>query len=251
MKKKFNRLNNKSTEENENFIEFLNVYKNSPIPDNEILENLFMYIQKKDLSHLLFINEIYKKIINIHGNIVEFGTRWGRNLALFVTLRGIYEPYNHTRKIIGFDSFSGFPNISKKDGNHSSLKKGSYSVTNNYINELDKFLEKKERELPINHIKKYDLIKGDVSKTSHDYFKNNKESIIALAVFDLDLYKPTKEALKAILPRLSRGSIILFDELNHTAYPGETDAFLEFFSKQKVKLERLHYSASKSFFIIE
>ncbi len=251
MKKKFNRLNNKSTEENENFIEFLNVYKNSPIPDNEILENLFMYIQKKDLSHLLFINEIYKKIINIHGNIVEFGTRWGRNLALFVTLRGIYEPYNHTRKIIGFDSFSGFPNISKKDGNHSSLKKGSYSVTNNYINELDKFLEKKERELPINHIKKYDLIKGDVSKTSHNYFKNNKESIIALAVFDLDLYKPTKEALKAILPRLSRGSIILFDELNHTAYPGETDAFLEFFSKQKVKLERLHYSASKSFFIIE
>ena len=105
--------------------------------------------------------------------------------------------------------------------------------------------------MPINHIKKYDLIKGDVSKTSHDYFKNNKESIIALAVFDLDLYKPTKEALKAILPRLSRGSIILFDELNHTAYPGETDAFLEFFSKQKVKLERLHYSASKSFFIIE
>ena len=91
MKKKFNRLNNKSTEENENFIEFLNVYKNSPIPDNEILENLFMYIQKKDLSHLLFINEIYKKIINIHGNIVEFGTRWGRNLALFVTFRlGIF-----------------------------------------------------------------------------------------------------------------------------------------------------------------
>ena len=251
MTKKYQRLNNKSDEENSNFNELIDIYKNTPIPDNEILENLFMYIQKKDLSHLLFMNDIYKKILNIHGNIVEFGTRWGRNLALFVSLRGIYEPYNHTRKIIGFDSFTGFPNISKKDGNHSTLKKGSYSVTKDYINNLDKFLEKKERELPINHIKKYELIKGDVSKTSHNYFNKNKESIIALAVFDLDLYKPTKEALKSILPRLSKGSIVLFDELNHSAYPGETQAFLEFFSKQKVKLERLHYSASKSYFIID
>mgnify|MGYP003971701973 CR=1 FL=1 len=28
-------------------------------------------------------NEIYKKIIDVHGVIMEFGTRWGQNLALF------------------------------------------------------------------------------------------------------------------------------------------------------------------------
>ena len=72
-----------------------------------------------------------------------------------------------------------------------------------------------------------------------------------MAVFDLDLYKPTKEALKAVIPRLSKGSILVFDELNHNAYPGETVAFLETFSKNKVKLERLPYSASKSYFIVD
>tara|TARA_B100000989_G_scaffold71526_2_gene50134 strand:+ start:493 stop:1257 length:765 start_codon:yes stop_codon:yes gene_type:complete len=249
--KTYRRLNNKSEEEKTIFEDLVKMYKNSPIPENELLENLFMYMQKKDLAHLLFMNEIYRKILNVHGNIIEFGTRWGRNISLFINLRGIYEPFNHTRKIIGFDSFAGFPNISKKDGNHKSLKKGSYNVTNNYFKVLENFLEIKEKELPISHIKKYDLIKGDISKTSHDYFIKNKESLIALAVFDLDLYKPTKQALTAVFPRLSKGSIIVFDELNHNAYPGETVAFLEMFSKNKVKLERLTYSASKSYFIVE
>lgn len=249
--KTFRRLNNKSDNEEIVFRELFKNYKNSPIPENELLENLFLYMQKKDLAHLLFMNEIYKKILNVHGNILEFGTRWGRNISLFINLRGIYEPFNHTRKIIGFDSFNGFPNISKKDGNHKSLKKGSYNVTKNYSDVLEKYLEIKEKELPISHIKKFDIIKGDISKTSHDYLNKNKESLIAMAVFDLDLYKPTKEALKAVLPRLSKGSILVFDELNHNAYPGETVAFLETFSKNKVKLERLPYSASKSYFIVD
>ena len=249
--KKYQRLNNKSKLEIMLFNDFFKCFENSSIPKTELLENLFMYLQKKDLSHLLFMNEIYKKILNSHGNIVEFGTRWGRNISLFVTLRGIYEPFNHTRKIIGFDSFSGFPNVSHKDGKHETLKKGSYDVTKNYPDELERLLEQKEKELPINHIKKFEIIEGDISKTSHNYFSENRESLIALAVFDLDLYKPTKEALKAILPRLSKGSIVLFDELNHSAYPCETIAFIEIFTKNKVKLERLPYSASKSYFIVE
>jgi len=63
------------------------------------------------------MHELYQNIINVHGNIVEFGTRWGTNLALFESFRGMYEPYNYTRKIVGFDTFEGFSGIDGKDGN--------------------------------------------------------------------------------------------------------------------------------------
>ena len=53
-------------------------------------------------------HELYQKILNVHGVVIEFGTRWGQNLALFESFRGMYEPYNHFRKIIGFDTFEGF-----------------------------------------------------------------------------------------------------------------------------------------------
>jgi hypothetical protein len=36
-------------------------------------------------------------------------------MALFTTLRNIYEPYNMSRKIIGFDTFEGFPSVSPQD----------------------------------------------------------------------------------------------------------------------------------------
>ena len=46
--------------------------------------------------------EIYRKILDVHGVIMEFGVRWGRNLALFESLRGIHEPFNHNRKIVQY-----------------------------------------------------------------------------------------------------------------------------------------------------
>jgi hypothetical protein len=248
---KFSRLNNKNSNEEKIFREILNIFKKRTLPDEELMENLFMYLQKKDLSHLLFLSEVYQKIVNIHGNIFEFGTRWGRNVSLLCTLRGLFEPYNHTRKVIAFDTFSGFPNISSKDGKHQSVQKGSYKVSRNYQEYLDQLLSIKESELPISHIKKFDIVKGDVSLSSKKYFRENPESLVALAIFDLDLFEPTKNALKTILPRMSKGSIIIFDELNHTAYPGETLAYLEVFKSYKFKLFRSPISASKSYIIIE
>ena len=67
---------------------------------------------------------------------------------------------------------------------------------------------------------------------------------------DLDLYKPTKFVLQHILNRMSKGSIIVFDELNHPDYPGETIALLEELNINNFKLERLQISAGISYMII-
>ena len=61
--------------------------KNTPVPDDEILANLGLYLTSKNLSRILFFYELYKKIVHSHGAIVEFGVRWGQTLSLMAALR--------------------------------------------------------------------------------------------------------------------------------------------------------------------
>ena len=127
-----------SSQERETKEELLNLLENSPIPRDQLLSNIALYINSKNLSRILFYDHLYKKIINVPGVIMEFGTRWGQNLSLFSSLRGIYEPFHRHRKIIGFDTFTGFPNISKKDGKSDLMKKGQLDLTKNYENHVRK-----------------------------------------------------------------------------------------------------------------
>lgn len=206
---------------------FLNQFKECPIPDNEILQNLGLFMNRQSLSRILFMHELYKKIINVNGVIMEFGVRWGQNLALFESLRGMYEPYNYTRKIIGFDTFEGFPSVHENDGDKKHIVKGAYSVVDDYQNYLEDLLNYHESESPISHKKKYELVKGDAIENIGTYLKDNPQTIISFAYFDFDIYEPTKKCLEAILPHLTKGSIIAFDELNDPNFPGETIAFQE------------------------
>ncbi len=227
MKKNINVAVASSENEISNRDFFLQNFKNSPIPDNEILYNLGLYINRQSLSRILFMNELYQKIINVNGIIIEFGVRWGQNLSLFSSFRGMYEPYNYTRKIIGFDTFSGFPSVHEKDGKKDFIKKGAYNVSDNYKSYLEAILDYHEQESPISHKKKYELIEGDAVQSIKLYLKQNPQTIISFVYFDFDIYEPTLECLKAILPHLNKGSIIAFDELNDPNFPGETLAFDE------------------------
>jgi len=58
---------------------------------------------------------LYRMIFDVPGVIMEFGVHRGRRLALLAALRGGYEPYNPHRRIIGFDTFTGFPQRSEID----------------------------------------------------------------------------------------------------------------------------------------
>ena len=58
----------------------------------------------KFLNHL----EIYKKIINLPGDVLEFGVYKGTSLIRLISFRDLFEHPN-SRKIIGFDAFGKFP----------------------------------------------------------------------------------------------------------------------------------------------
>jgi len=233
--------------------EFLSYFKNCPIPNDEILSNLGLFLNRQTLSRIIFMHELYKKIIDIHGIIIEFGVRWGQNLSLFSSFRGMYEPFNYNRKIVGFDTFCGFPEVSDENGNSKIIRKGAYSVTEKYEEYLEYILNYHENENPISHIKKYELIKGDATIEIKKYLDKNPETIIALAYFDFDIYLPTKKCLEAIVGRghLTKGSVIAFDELNCREFPGVTLALKEVLGLDKYKIKRDTLNPSTSCIIIE
>lgn len=232
--------------------EFEKHFRNCPIPGDEILQNLGLFLSSKNLSRILYMDHLYKQIIDVQGIIIEFGTRWGQNIALFSALRGIYEPFNRHRKIVGFDTFTGFPEMGEKDRKeHKLIKKAGFPTTKNYVEYLTKVMEYHEQDNPVSHIKKFDLRVGDATVEIDKLLEEYPETIIALAYFDFDLYEPTKKCLKAIRSHLVKGSVLAFDELSDHDSPGETIALKEVFGLNNIKLRRYRYATRVSYFVLE
>lgn len=229
--------------------EFLNLFKNCPIPDDEILQNVGLFINSKLFARILFFHNIYLQQLPIHGVIMDFGTRWGQNMSIFSALRGIYEPFNRHRKIIGFDTFKGFPSVSEKDGSDKAVKQSGYNVTENYDEYLSNIMACQEKFNPMGHIKRYEIIKGDATQTLKDYLLKHPETMVSLVYFDLDLYEPTKQCLELLKPYLNEGCVIGFDELCDETFPGETLAFREVFG-QTCKVNRLPITSRASYIIL-
>lgn len=240
-----------SMDEKEVLRAFVNHFKTAPLPDDEILSNLGLFLSSKSLSRILFFYEIYRKIIYSHGIVAEFGVRWGQTLSILAALRGIFEPFNRHRKIVGFDTFAGFVGLGKEDGKRCQCVDGSFSVPPGYEDYLGFLLTLQEKLNPISHLTKFELVKGDALETVPAYLERHPETIISLAIFDFDIYKPTRETLQKIMPYLCRGSILVFDELCDDIFPGETIALREIMGLNNVKIQRLPMTARISYLEIE
>ena len=221
----------------------------APMPDNQLLAHLPLYLTRASLSHILFMSDLYRQVLDVHGDIVEFGTRWGRNLALFLSLRNSLEPHNYTRRVIGFDTFEGFASLAVEDGQDAILKPGHLAVSAQWEVELERLMEHHEALAPRPALRRFELVKGDVCQTLPAWLDRHPERLVALAYFDMDIYKPTRDALAAVLPRLTRGSILGFDELCLDAFPGETVALREVLDLRQHRLIRSPYSGNQSYII--
>jgi hypothetical protein len=223
--------------------------RSAAIPDNELLDNLGLFLTRQTLSRINFMQQLYQMIVPVHGVIMEFGVRWGQNLALFSALRGIHEPFNYNRRIVGFDTFSGFPSVSSEDG--AAVAVGDYAVSENWKDELDAVLNFHEANAPIPQKKKFELVQGDATQTLPRYLTDHPETIVALAYFDFDIYQPTKACLEALLPHITRGTVLAFDELNCPEFPGETLAVREVLGLSRYALRRDPNNPLTSYLVVD
>lgn len=92
---------------------------------------------------------------------------------------------------------------------------------------------------------KVELVKGNALQTIPKYLEENQHLIIALLFMDFDLHEPTKVALETLLPRVPKGGIVAFDEINNPGWPGETLALIEEFTTfNKLEIRKYHFDTN-------
>lgn len=216
------------------------------------MEHFPRFVPRQAMARYLALYEIFKHIESVHGDIVQCGVNWGGSLFAFAQFSTVMEPINLQRRIIGFDTFSGFTGIDKKDidgaNAHSEQRAGGYAadceqelLENVGIFDSNRFL---------GHIPKISLVSGDACKTIPDYLERNPQLVVALLHLDFDVYEPTRVALQTLVSCMPRGGVIVFDELNHGAWPGETVAVKEVLGLDRLEIRRFAFEPFISYAIL-
>lgn len=225
-------------------------FPNSVGTNVEKLQNFPKYVPTQDVRKFICRTELFKKVLNVHGSIIECGVLYGGGLMSWAQLSEVFEPLNHTRKIIGIDTFSGFVSMSEKDvtGTAHQGKNGGLAIDT--YDDIHKCIELYNRNRLLKHIEKVTLVRGDVAETLPKYIEQNPHLVVSLLYLDFDIYEPTKIALKHLVSRIPKGGIIAFDELNHEVWPGETLAVMEEIGIHNLKIERFSYGGTLSYAVV-
>ncbi|MGZ8216583.1 TylF/MycF/NovP-related O-methyltransferase [Methylomagnum sp.] len=184
-------------------------YKLDAISDiYEVENNFYLRSDPSRLAKLIAHYELYKRILNLAGSIVEVGVYKGASLMRFLSFRNFFEN-DAARKVIGFDAFGVFPtsNVSSQADIEFIKRfeqKGGQGIA---IEDLEEAIKKKG-------FKNVGLVAGDVFETVPTFIEQAPQTRIALLHLDLDVYEPTKFCLDQLRSRMVPGGIVMFDDYN-------------------------------------
>lgn len=214
------------------------------------LENFTKYVRRQHLKRFLAMYEVFKLALPVKGSIIECGVFRGFGLMAWAKLSTILEPENLTRRVYGFDTFEGFPKVHNKDhSDFTTTSAGDLSAQS--FDELQQLVREYDRDRFLGHIPKVELIRGDITKTVPEFVHAHPHLVVSLLFIDCDLFEPTKVALETIVPRMPKGAVLAFDELDNPIWPGETLAVFDSLGIRSLRLRRLEWDPYISYAIME
>ena len=226
-------------------------FENSPCAVDKKLANFSKYVRRQSIARFLVQVELYKLQMPVKGSIVECGVHHGGGVMSWAKLSTTHEPYNYHRKIIGFDTFEGFPHVAEIDvKNHPNVKEGMFAEEYNIYDELNSCITEYDENRFLNHIPKIELIKGDANLTMPEYVEKNPHLLVSMLYLDFDVYEPTVKALRTFLPRMPKGAVLAFDEVNNSDWPGETMAMLEELNIRDCQLRSFEFEPNISYLVL-
>lgn len=154
-------------------------------------------------------------VMPTEGMILEFGVWRGG------TINAIAKKTE--RKVYGFDSFEGLPE--------------------DWINGVPRGHFRLDRMPDVR--KNVELVRGWFDQTLPAFLQTHADPV-ALCHVDCDLYSSTRTVFEHLGPRITSGTIIVFDEyFNYVGWQlGEFKAFQEFCAARKVEYEYLGYCST-------
>ncbi|MBD8875185.1 TylF/MycF/NovP-related O-methyltransferase [Roseibium polysiphoniae] len=211
--------------------------KSDDIWDHE--NGYFWFSEPSRLNKALAQYDLYKMIVDLPGDVFEFGVFKGLSLIRFATFRNFMEDQT-SRRIVGFDTFGKFPTT-------NILSSDDLKFVDDYASEAGDALAKQDLEAILERkgFTNTKLIEGNVFDTLPEYLSSNPATRIALLHLDMDVMEPTDFALELLYDRVVKGGIIMFDD--YQAVAGATISVDRFIEKTGLKLEKLPYYRQPAF----
>lgn len=240
--------------------------------DNTIEDRLAAHCEKYDISPLDAVQlfpvlarrqwlkrflahaEFFKQTLDVPGDIAEIGVFRGLGLLGWANFLEAFSIGDRTKTVWGFDNWRGFTGLAPEDGaevDDVQKQAGGFSPER-YFDELNDAIKIFDDDRFIPWKPRVKLIEGNIEESAPKFVEDNPGVRFSLVHMDVDLYAPTKAALEAFWPRLSRGGIMLFDEYGIKDWPGETKAVDEFLAdKPGLRIKTLDWTNAPAGYLVK
>jgi 3-O-methyltransferase len=194
-----------------------------------------VYTSRRNFIRQLAHYELFKLTMDLPGHYLDFGIYFGNSFFSWHKFLEVLTPTATHKKVIGFDTFAGFPEISAEDGGEDASVqklKGGFNASSFY-DEFRELLELHNQDgvIPSNRGR---VVVGNIVETLPAFLEENPEARFCLVNIDVDVYEPTRKILELCWERMVPGAVLLLDEYGTSKWPGETRAWDYFARDHKI-----------------
>jgi len=222
------------------------------VDKEHIREYFSKYARRQQVARFLSFYEIFKLTQGVKGCVLDCGTYHGFSAFSWAQFLAIHQPYSYHDRLVIFDTWEGLTEPSeqeKKLAKHNpEMQRGAFGDVS--LKEQKRCAELFKWNHPLGHVWDIDFVQGDICVTAEKYIDKHPELLIRILYLDMDLFEPTKAALINFIPRMSKGSIVAFDEAGNSRWGGETRALLEGFDLPQNSLRCFEYEPNMSYMIL-
>lgn len=191
--------------------------------------------------------ELFKLIADKPGDIVEGGVLKGAGLLYWAKLIQIFNPQSR-RKVIGFDTFEGYPEDGAKGHDRKTAKDFKQIQIQDGQDVAMETIRETAKQQGLEH--RIELVKGKAEESIPSYIQANPGFRAALIDLDFVLYEPTLVALVHLYPCVVSGGVVALDEYA-VASAGETEAVDEFLAGKQMKLLAFPWAKSPTAYFVK
>jgi len=206
--------------------------------------DLLLYGDVGRFGKILARYELYKKIVELPGDIVEGGVFKGAGLFYWAKLIELFNPRT-SRKVVGFDTFGGYPEL-EREYELNAARQFEYTARFQPVSpeEFTQIAASQNLQARI------ELVEGDLASTVNEYVKANPGFRIALLNLDFDTYGATKLALESLYDLVVPNGVVVLDEYAVSQW-GESDAVDEVFKNHHIQLRSIPWTHSPSAYFVK
>lgn len=183
------------------------------------------YVPIEQIRKMLYYYEELKSLRDVPGDLVEFGVWRASTLCFLSDANLILDGPNSSRSVIGFDTFSGFPQDEAPERPRDSECRHLFADTSPTV---------VQRKLDVRPGRRLRIVPGHIAETLPRHVETWANRI-AMAICDADTAAVTRTILDGIWDRMAPGGRVYFDEYSRDGW-SETDGVDAFLRERGLPL---------------